>query len=310
MKKIAILLATYNGEKYIEEQLKTIQNQTFQDFVCYIHDDGSKDNTLTICQKMCKKDSRFKIMSFPPAGGAKENFLQMMKNIDAEYDYYFFCDQDDYWISEKIQKMLDKALKSSNPNGCLVFSDVKVVDGNLSTIHESFYQLINAKIDKLDYKNVLIKGIIPGCAMMIDKVLLSKANMYSDVKKIKMHDWWIVCLAFLVDAEIVYIDKPLILYRQHANNTIGAQNLFLIDRLKVNIKRIINGKIKSAKKSNLQSLHYQAMELYKTGLGSINKREFIKKFYMIGSKNKLRRVLFYVQNFHHVNRLWWMLLWV
>ena len=81
MRKVAVLLATYNGEKYIEEQLKSIQNQTFQDFVCYIHDDGSEDNTLKICQKICKKDLRFKIMSFSPAGGAKENFFQMMKNI-------------------------------------------------------------------------------------------------------------------------------------------------------------------------------------------------------------------------------------
>lgn len=310
MGKVAILLATYNGEKYIEEQLLSIQNQSFHDFICYIHDDGSKDNTLALCKKICENDSRFRIMNYPPIGGAKENFLQMMKCVDTDYDYYFFCDQDDYWVPDKIQKMLDRVPKNHNSNGCLVFSDLKVVDEHLSTTSESFYKLTKAKIDKLNYKNVLIKGFIPGCAMMIDKVLLKKANKYSNIENIKMHDWWIVILAFLIEADIIFEDEPLTYYRQHSNNTIGAQNMSSVDRLRFNLKRILNGEIKASKKKNLQSPRQQAMELYNTGFGNQHKREFIKEYYWIGQKNKMRRILFYAKNFHDVYRLWWMLLWV
>ena len=103
MQLVAILLATYNGEKYIEEFLISLQGQTFQNYICYIHDDGSKDRTRRIAEEFEKRDpGHFQILEGPSQGGAKENFLWMLGQIEAEY--YMFADQDDVWLPEKIEK--------------------------------------------------------------------------------------------------------------------------------------------------------------------------------------------------------------
>ena len=103
MQSVAILLATYNGEKYIEEFLISLQGQTFQNYICYIHDDGSKDRTRRIAEEFEKRDpGHFQILEGPSQGGAKENFLWMLGQIEAEF--YMFAGQDDVWLPEKIEK--------------------------------------------------------------------------------------------------------------------------------------------------------------------------------------------------------------
>ena len=117
-------------------------------------------------------------------------------------------------------------------------------------------------------------------------------------------------MAFLTEANIVFVDEPLVLYRQHVNDAIGAKNLSASDRIRFNVKRIIRGELKAAKKTNIESPRLQAKEVYKTQLGSRERRDFIRQFYEIGSRNKAQRICFYICHFHHVYRLWWMLLWV
>lgn len=309
MIQVAILLATYNGEKYIEEQLDSIRNQSFKDFKCYIHDDGSKDRTVEICKKVCLKDDRFIILDYPSTGGAKYNFLSLMKKVDA--DYYFFSDQDDYWLPDKIMKMVNGAKEAKKKSDALlVFSDLKVVNEKLEVLSESFYKLTHVQTNRINFKNALVKGYIPGCAMMINKVMLNKANQYQNLDTIKMHDWWIVILAYLIEADIIFVNQALVYYRQHSDNTIGAKKLTTMDRIKENTRRLFSGELRSVKKINLQTPRDQAKELYLTGLGEQNKRDFLKEYSCIGDKCKLLRVLFYICNFKNVYRMWWMLFWV
>lgn len=310
MLSVAVLLATFNGERYISSQLNSLLNQTYKDFVCYIHDDGSTDHTLSICREFCLHHrEHFFLLDYPKTGGAKYNFFSLMKHIDA--DYVLFCDQDDYWLPEKIQKMVD-AVKNDQKgiNGCLVYSDLKVVDEQLKVKDQSFYRLTHVRTKSIDYKNSLVKGFIPGCSMMIDRVLLNRANQYRNIQNIKMHDWWIVIVACLTGANVIYVPESLVLYRQHSNNTIGAKNLSTFDRIKFNLRRIWTGELKAAKRQNVETPRQQAKELFETGFGSEEKRVFLKRFYEIGSKNKLYRIAFYLQNFRNVYRLWWMVLWV
>ena len=107
---LAILLATYNGEKFLPEQMDSLFSQTYADFVIYAHDDGSTDQTVGILRQYEKKyPEKLVILEYEPQGGAKNNFYSLMQRIDA--DYYMFCDQDDVWHPEKIEKTLKKILE-------------------------------------------------------------------------------------------------------------------------------------------------------------------------------------------------------
>ena len=97
-KKTAILMATYNGEQYVAEQIDSLLAQTDSDWTLYIHDDGSKDHTQEIISKYAETHDNIVVMDFPGGNGAKENFFKMMFSVDA--DYYMLCDQDDVWLPE------------------------------------------------------------------------------------------------------------------------------------------------------------------------------------------------------------------
>ena len=306
MSKVAVLLATYNGEKYIEEQLDSIINQTYKDFVCYIHDDGSKDSTLRICESYEKHyPGTICNLKYESTGGAKNNFFSLMKRVDA--DYFLFCDQDDVWLPNRIEKMMN-ALEDVDDD-FLAFSDLKIVDEKLNVLSDSFYDSNHINPATIDYKNALIKGYIPGCAMMASRKLIEKALSFHNSESIKMHDWWIVLTAFMTDSRLIFVNESLSLYRQHSNNTIGAKNLSTIDRIVFNVKRVFSGTLKAEKKNNLETPRVQAKEMYDCGIGSDEKRLFVKEFAEIGSRNKISRICFYIRNFHNVHRLWWMVIW-
>ena len=126
---IYILLATYNGEKYFSEQIESLLSQTYQDWKLWIHDDGSKDNTVKIIKDYANKYPE-KIVFLDDdisCGGAKENFTYVLNNIDKNFDYIMFCDQDDLWLPNRIELFLNevKIQEKNNPNLPLVsFSDL------------------------------------------------------------------------------------------------------------------------------------------------------------------------------------------
>lgn len=306
MSKAAVLLATYNGEKYISQQLDSLLDQSYKDFICYIHDDGSSDSTVSICEEYEKRyPDKFRILRYEPTGGAKKNFLSLMHRVSE--DYILFCDQDDVWLPDKIEQMMS-AIRHVKGD-FLAFCDLKIVDENLHVISDSFFGANHMDPYKIDYKNALIKGFIPGCTMMVSRGLLLKALRYKDADRIKMHDWWLVLAALMAGMELVYVHKPLALYRQHSQNAIGAKDLSTVDRIIFNVKRIFNGTLRGEKKKNLESPRIQARELYECGLVPSDKRSFVKKFITIGSKKKPVRVFFYLRHFRHVYRLWWMAIW-
>ena len=141
--QIDILLATYNGEKYLEEQLDSILNQTYKNIRLVISDDNSKDNTTNILQKYAQKDNRIQLYLQPQNLGVVKNIEFLLNKV--ENRFYMLSDQDDVWLPEKIEKTVEKQKET---NADLVFGDLEVVDKNLNTIYESFgdYMLLNKKI--------------------------------------------------------------------------------------------------------------------------------------------------------------------
>ncbi|GHV38164.1 hypothetical protein FACS1894187_16560 [Synergistales bacterium] len=214
---IAILLATYNGEKFLREQLDSLLAQTYQNWTCYIHDDGSTDSTVKIITKYADNSDKFIVLDYPPQGGAKENFFSMVRKADAPY--IMFCDQDDVWLPEKIEKTLNRMrhIDDADRPAC-VFTDMKFVGVDLNIIHESLYH--DATRQEFSFKSVFFCGAAWGCSMMINKNLADYARKV-EPRNISSHDTFCACVA-LSDGVASFIPEPTSLYRRHGKNLSGG----------------------------------------------------------------------------------------
>lgn len=226
-KVIYILLASYNGEKYITEQIKSLLGQTYQNWILWIHDDGSKDNTINIIKEYEKNfPSKIKFLDDGlKFGAAKQNFTHLLSSVDNNFDYVMFCDQDDIWLDNKIDITLNKMIEveKNNPNkSILIHTDLKVVDESLNIIAISYfmYQKIKPQWSK-DFNISLVQNSVTGCTMMINKEA-KKISLPISNNAI-MHDWWILLKVLQYDGIVEYITKQTILYRQHTSNDIGAK---------------------------------------------------------------------------------------
>lgn len=231
MINIAILLSTYNGEKYLKQQLDSLRSQTFKEFEIIARDDGSSDNTVKIL-----KSYGIKLLETNENLGAKSSFSTLLsyalEHSDAEY--FMFCDQDDIWEKDKVEKTLAKMQEMEQQFGdipLLVHTDLEVVDEKLNTISSSFYafQKINPFEDKLN--RFLVQNSITGCTIMINKKLVQKCLPIP--LKAVMHDWWVGLVASKF-GKIGYLNSLTIQYRQHNNNTVGAKGF----SIRVIVKKI------------------------------------------------------------------------
>ena len=224
MNKISILLSTYNGEKYLKEQLNSIWSQSFNDFKVFVRDDGSTDNTVTILKKYEKmypnkidilEDNRGNLRS-------SRSFMKLLENSDNEY--IMFADQDDVWNTDKIEKSYRKMQELESIYGrdmpLLVHSNLTVVDEKLDIIAPSFWKYQNINPNKQKLSDFLVDNNVTGCTMMINRALAEKVKTIA--MEAIMHDWWIAMVAS-VFGKIAYINEPLMLYRQHGKNDTGAK---------------------------------------------------------------------------------------
>ncbi|WP_438467772.1 glycosyltransferase family 2 protein [Streptococcus pluranimalium] len=216
--KVNIVMSTYNGEKYLADQIKSIQSQTFEDWQLLIRDDGSSDNTVSLIRDMAKKDDRIHFIN----DGQNENygviksFYHLVKYDSA--DYYFFSDQDDVWLPEKIEVTLKRAQSETSAKPLLVYTDLKVVNEDLEVLQES---MIKSQSHHANTELVqeLTENTVTGGTMMINKALADKWQVYDNLL---MHDWYLALLAASL-GKLVYIDQATQLYRQHDANVLGAR---------------------------------------------------------------------------------------
>lgn len=231
-KKIDIVMATYNGEKYISEQLDSIVNsECFNDYIknLIIVDDGSTDNTINIISNYCAK---YENIIFTPCGerklGAAKNFEKGILLSNAPY--VMLCDQDDIWLPSKISKSFEKIVGLERRDGnvpSLVFSDVSVVNSGLNVIYDSFFDLYN--IDKLPSIEFLcFNNIAPGCTMILNRKLIDIA--FPMPENVIMHDWWLLLYA-LFCGKVDTLYEQTMLYRQHGNNAVGVKKNSFIRKI-------------------------------------------------------------------------------
>ena len=216
--RVNILMSTYNGEKFVAEQIESIQKQTYTDWNLIIRDDGSKDGTCEIIENFINNDSRIKLIRAENVGVIKSFHELVINNNDA--DFYFFADQDDYWLPEKLTIMLEEAKKHDNTIPVMYYTDLKVTDKNLNVTSES---MIRSQSDHANTSLVqeLTENTVTGAASMINYEL---AKLWQTTNDIIMHDWYLAIVAAAL-GELVYIDQPTHLYRQHDSNVLGARTL-------------------------------------------------------------------------------------
>lgn len=248
---INILLATYNGEKYLKEQFDSLFTQTYQDFKILVRDDGSNDKTIEIIKEYeIKYPNKFELIEDDLGNlGSSKSFMKLLEHSDN--DYLMFCDQDDVWLPNKIETSLQKLKELEKEHGkdipLLVFTDLQVVDVNLNILEKSFwsYQKLIPNISK-DWKKLLAQNVITGCTIIMNKK--AKEVSLPFTLKIMIHDQWIGVNVSKY-GKIGYINEQTIFYRQHGKNVAGAHNYgfkYLKNKIQ-DIKNIINYQVKASK---------------------------------------------------------------
>lgn len=295
---VSILLACYNGDKFIVEQIKSVLAQTFKDFILYISDDGSSDDTLKIITEYAEKDSRIKILSKHEANkSACRHFFYMLEKIQS--DVYLFCDQDDVWLPNHISSLVEK-YDSLDEKGktkpVLIHGDLKVVDENLNVISESCIKYMNLPFEPNQKHFYFLQNNVTGCVTLINDelkkyVLKNTPLLYKNINRIPMHDMFFATIASEF-GKLYCIHESLELYRQHISNVVGARNgknpiLY--------IKKIFNI---SEYKNQLEKYKDYAdffASYFDTEL-SVNEKKILEKFSLIRKHNKFERIRFILKH--------------
>ena len=318
-KSLAILLASYNGEKFIKDQLESLLSQTYQDFTIYIHDDGSSDGTLDAIDEVIaeKPDGagRIVLLNGDSTGSAKANFLWMLSQVEA--DYYMFCDQDDVWLEDKVEqevRLLESETDQTDGTATpiCVFSDMYVVDENLEVTDQSFIATLGRSADRTAWSQIVIDNPAAGCTLLFNRCLRDKViNAGIDVDRIEMHDQLILAVAALT-GRTASIKSPLVYYRQHGDNAMGAgDSESRMHKVGRNIRALLDGSFADEKRTFHKKERMLAEQLLKLDGIPDDRRQILKELSQIDRKPKLYRMNFYRKN--DLTRLTgnlWMRLWV
>ena len=244
---ICILMSTYNGEKYLAEQLQSIENQTYTNWRMIISDDGSTDDTLKIAKQFQEKwgNNRLEIRQ-GPQNGFCQNFLSMACDANVRADLYAFSDQDDVWMTDKVFRAVAYFDDNTKTYPIAYGSRTEIVDEQLKSIGFSpKFSLPRS------FRNAVVQSIAGGNTQVFNqaaKELLEQAGPLQVVS----HDWWLYQIVQGAGGVFYYDPKPSLLYRQHSNAIVGANSSFRarIDR----ILYVFNGRFKEWNDINFAAL--------------------------------------------------------
>ena len=297
---ITIIMAVYNGQEYIREQLESLKDQTYTEWRLVIRDDRSSDKTAEIVKKFSdevEQEVIFKVNE-KPSGSAKNNFALLI-NDAKESDYVMFCDQDDIWKKDKIEITFNKMKQAEERYGrdfpLLVHGDVEVIDENGNINADSMFEMSHINADS-KLPQILIQNHVTGCTMMCNKTLVAGISEYASSEYIIMHDY-LAALYASVFGKIEVIKKPLLSYRQHSGNSVGAKNnnnpVYLL-------KRLANGRksYKEAMETSRNQVKF-FVEIYRKELAAekyCEEYELMSGYASLGSRAKLYRIMFYKKN--------------
>ena len=214
MSTVTVLLSTYNGEKFLKEQIDSLLNQKGVDVKILVRDDGSKDSTISIL-KTYKDENKLNFYGSENIG-VVSSFMDLIINAP-DSDYYAFCDQDDFWLENKLAVAVKKLESIKNPIS-LYCSANTLVNEKLELLSNN-----NDRIKRITYGGLLLKCCSIGCTYVFSKEALNYVRNNAINRNAMMHDAWVLRVIASV-GEVVYDSHSYILYRQHGNNVVGSTN--------------------------------------------------------------------------------------
>ena len=286
MLMISILMATYNGEKYVREQIESLFGQTVQDFTLYVSDDKSTDRTCEIIESYARRYPGRIVLSRRQSnsGGAQNNFLDLM--TAHKDDYVMLCDQDDVWLPNKIELTLDAMKQAEKEHGTktplLVHTELTATNADMTQKLGAYHKLANLDCSRTALNYALVQNIAAGCTIMYNRAL---AELIVKPEYCLMHDWWLFLIAAAF-GKAVYLDRATILYRQHGGNSVGV-----CDTRKVNY---IFHKLMQVRASRIAlfDTSFQAENYLQCFLTHLSEKQklMLRDYSSIPSKNKKDRI--------------------
>ena len=218
---VHIVMATYNGAKFLSEQMDSLLQQTYQNITIEVCDDGSTDETCEIVERYRQQDARIILHKNEKNLGYVLNFMEGIRRSDA--DYIMLCDQDDMWNRDKVEKTLQhmKQEETLTEGPVLVFADAMNYNSDTGEKMGRFHENSHLDVKKVDTAHLFMENKCIGCTIMLNRKIQSYLTELPS--EIRVHDWWLalICSHF---GRISYVDEPMLLYRQHGGNMIGGSS--------------------------------------------------------------------------------------
>lgn len=297
--KVVIMMATYNGADYIKRQMDSILSQSYSNWEMYISDDSSNDGTLEILKKYKQKDNRIKkILVNNNYHGAFANYFNVMhyvKNCGTKYSYYFYCDQDDMWVKDKLEFEICEMRKIEYANKNIpvfCYSDLELVDSRGEKLNDRMSNHIKVQFSEKPYNIFFKEQYVWGTTMGHNSRLWDIMAIESPdtVKNMIPHDTYVSRYAAIY-AKIKFIERPLVIYTRHGNNVTGIPgNGGMIKNLKkltIKLPEVINRTASSYGGGlyllrNIADKNSKVKELENCLLfGGVKARSFIRKYRLL-----------------------------
>lgn len=249
--KLAVLMATYNGEAYVQAQIESIlQQDVDMPFDLIVRDDGSTDGTLQILESYREKG----LLTYCTGGnlGAAKGFIQLLQN-NPGYDFYAFTDQDDVWNPDKLRKGIRAVEKSSGP--ALYCTNAELVDSQLQSLGRNTHRVIpNYNLVSI----LCLASCAQGCTSVFNNALAQVIQTHDMPDVFIMHDSLVTCLCALMGGKIIYDHTPSMKYRMHDSNVFGMVTA------KQSLTRVIKSRLKEITTKKKISMYTQASNLLQT----------------------------------------------
>lgn len=214
--KLVVLMSTYNGEKYVREQIESILSQTGEfDLDLWVRDDGSRDRTQKILEEYSREERLHWYIG--ENLGPAYSFLDLLKRC-GKYEFYAFADQDDYWIEDKLNSGVQRLIGHSRP--AISFANAELVDGQLNSLGRNVYR----DIPSVDLYTMMCAANVLGCTMVFNDQMAEAIRCKKMPEKMTMHDSYLTRVCVSLGGNIIYDHTPHMKYRQHGNNVVGVSS--------------------------------------------------------------------------------------
>ncbi|HHS7809896.1 TPA: glycosyltransferase family 2 protein [Pseudomonas putida] len=246
--EIAILLCTYNGQEFLKEQIDSILAQTYKKWTLYVSDDGSTDTTIELLKKYQLLLGEDRIIIFPgPRKGFAANFMSLVRSKNINADFIAFCDQDDIWVSNKLERGMQHLSTSPANVPALYCSRTRFIDEYRNIIGYS-PEFKRAPV----FKNALVQSISGANTMLLNSAARDLLNLIPESQEIVAHDWLAYLLTSACGGKVIFDLEPTLEYRQHSGNIIGAGSG--AKKKLIRLSKLIDGRFRKWSNLNLKAL--------------------------------------------------------